>query len=143
MSFLNRDSNKNVYGETAFKKVTGTKKVIAANSTENIELTFPFTKGLIKGAKIINTHIGDSLNFKIKDTATNTYSQAPIEVFGANIVLNQFGFDVYLTNESLEDTAEFAGELYSGMILCCEYTNNTNESKTVYMNADIYELVME
>ena len=143
MSFLVRDANRNAEGETAYKKVTGVKKLIDPGSTENIELAFPFPKGLVKGAKIINTHIGDSLNFKIKDTDTNTYSQAPVESVGPNYILNQFGFNVYLTNESLEDTAEFAGVLYQGMVLTCEYTNNTSEAKTVYMNCDIYELKNE
>jgi len=136
MSFLDRDANKTADGATAYKKVTGAKKVIAAGQTEMIELIFPFTRGLIKGAKIINTHMGDKLQFKILDTANNDYSGQP----GSNFVLNQFGYDVYLIDGHLEDTAEFAGEIYQGMVICCEYTNNTNEDKTVYMNSDIYEL---
>jgi hypothetical protein len=140
MSFLDRNANLTAEGEEAAKKVTGSKTTIPAGETKDIRLVFPYAKGLIKGAKIINTHVGDSLNFKILDTDTNAYSQAPVEAVGPNYTLNQFGFDVYLPDGFLDDTADFAGTLYQGMILCCEYTNNTSSEKVVYMNSDIYEL---
>ena len=143
MSFLDRDANRNASGETAFKRVTGASKVIADGATENIDLIFPYAKGAIKGAIIVNTHIGDSLNFKICDNGANSYSGVDVEIAGPNVTLNQFGFDVYPPDGSIEDTAEFSGTLYVGMVIRCEYTNNSGEEKTVYMNSDIYELIKE
>lgn len=141
MSFLGRDENKTVEGYIAYKKVTGVKLLIPANSTLEIKYIVPFQMAVIKGVKVINTKIGDSLNFHIRDTVNNDYSGIdPAGPEGPSVMLQHFGVDVYLDNGSLEDTADFAARLYQGMQVCCEYTNNNSEDRIIYMNVDIYEL---
>lgn len=126
--------------KSIFKRVHGVSAIIAAGSTVDIDFVVPHPTVKFTGAEVINTHIGDRLDFTVHDNATNTYSGAPVETYGANLQLNQFGFGVYLPDGFYQNTSNYDADLYLGMIIRCSYTNNTGSSKTVYMNPWLHEV---
>lgn len=140
-SRLNPFADKKVSEGNLFKRVHGVSSLdIPANTTGYIELVIPYPQCKFSGAMIINCELGDTVDFLILDTATNTYSQAPIEMYGANFPLNQFGFDVVMPNGSYENTSNYDADLYQGMELLCAYKNNSATAKKVYMNVELHEV---
>lgn len=124
-----------------FKRIHGVSILVPANSTANLDFPIPYNICLFAGAEIFGTEIGDQVNFKLLDDAINTYSQAPVEQVGANYMLMQFGFGLFMPGGPYKNTSDYDAELYNGMIIRCEYTNNTNTDKTIYMNPEIHEVV--
>jgi len=133
-------SNKLPDGRVIHKRVTGVSTIIPANSTATLQLIVPYVEARFKGARLINTTMGDTVNFKILDDNLNTYSKFDASI-ATNVPLDQFGFNVYMTDGSFYETSKYAGSLFVGMVLDCEYTNNTNASKEIYMNCDIHEVI--
>lgn len=126
-------------GRSLFKRVHGVETTIPANSTGYLELAIPYAEVKFTGAAIFGSDLGDLLDFFVLDTDENTYSQVPLE-YGANYLLNQFGFDVRLPQDRYENTSNYDASLYYSMILCCAYKNNTDTEKTIYMNAELHEV---
>lgn len=127
---------KQINGKKLFKRVHGVSVSCPDGQTTNIDLVIPYTQCKFSGAEIFNTDFGDTVDFKVLDDSNNTYSGAP----GSNYQLNQFGFDVVMPSERYKNTSNYDADLYSGMILRCEYTNNSGSTKTVAMNAWLHEL---
>jgi hypothetical protein len=123
-----------------FKRVHGTHATIPANSTANIDFTVPYATAKFSGAELIGCAIGDVLDYTVHDTATNTYSQAPVGVVGANYQLNKFGYAVELPDGYYSNTSNYDADIYSGMIIRCTYTNNGNAAKYIAMNVWLHEV---
>jgi hypothetical protein len=122
-------------GKKLFKRCTGIPGVEIANgATENLDFVIPYPHMKIIGACIFNTNFGDTVNFYVLDDATGTYSGVP------NYVLNQFGFNVNLPEGSMENTCKYDADLYGGMKVRVEYTNNSGSTKIVYVNFDVHEV---
>lgn len=120
-----------------FKRVHGVSETITAGQTVNIDFVVPYAQCKFTGANIFGCKLEDTLNFKVLDDASNTYSGAP----GSNYMLNQFGYDVELPDNGVyENTSNYDADLYIGMILRCEYTNNGNADKYIAMNVWLHEV---
>lgn len=130
-------------GETIHKRVTGVSNTVLAGTTGFIDFTVPYVRSKLKGAKIINTAVGDYLDFVVLDTDTNYYSGYDPLIYGANLQIDKFGYNVYTPNNYLDDTADYAGDIYQGMIIRCVYTNSTPSDKIIYMNVDLHEVVVK
>ena len=115
-------------------KGTGTATVIPANSTVNIDYAIPYALVKYTGAEVLNCDMGDKADFKILDTPTGTYSGTP------NAVLNQFGFTWNMAPSYHKILMNYASDLYQGMRAVIIYTNNTNASKTIYVNHFMHEV---
>ena len=132
---------KEIGGLKLFKRVHGVSSAsIPANTTGYIILTVPYNICKFSGAELIGCIEGDSLDYLILDDANNTYSQAPVETYGANFPLNQFGFDVKMPNGRYNNTSNYDADLYLGMQLMCSYKNNTAEAQVIHMNVELHEL---
>lgn len=118
-------------GKKLYKRVHGVSTPID-NETKNIDFTVPYEACKITGVELINTDIGDSVNLKVLDTTTGTYTTI------ANYMLNQFGFNVYLAPGSHKEISQYDADLYLNMQLRIEYT--TEATKTVYVNFILHEV---
>jgi len=125
-----------------FKRVHGVPSVdIPAGLTGYVNLIIPYNACKFSGAEIINVELGDTLDFFVLDTPTNTYSSLPVETYGANFPLNQFGFNVVMPNsEQYKNTSNYDADLFLGMEIMCAYKNNSDTAKKVYMNVDLHEV---
>lgn len=133
--------SKAVVGGKLFKRVHGASSLsIPAGSTGYITLVVPYAICKFSGATIINTEIGDTVDFYVLDTPTNTYSQLPVGTYGANFPLNQFGFDVIMPNGDYTNTSNYDADLYQTMEVMAAYKNNGTAAKIVHMNVELHEV---
>lgn len=133
---------KTVNDKKLFKRVHGVESdLILANSIGYLTLVVPYDTCKFTGAVIINTDVGDKVDFLVLDTPTNSISGLDIGTYGANTPLNQFGIDVYMKDGSYKNTSEYDADLFKDMEIYCVYYNNTNSDKKVQMNVDLHEVV--
>ena len=125
-----------------FKRVHGASSIdIPANTTGYITFAVPYPVCKFSGATIINIDLGDTLDFFVLDTAVNTFSGLPVETYGANFPLNQFGFDVVMPNgNEYTNTSNYDADLYQDMQVMCAYKNNSATAKKVHMNVELHEV---
>lgn len=88
---------------------------VAGTSTHEIVVPYPEAK--INEAEFVNTSAGCTANLKILDTAAGTYSGVP------NLMLNQFGFNVNLTEGNYKDVSQYDADVYTGMRIVLEITS--------------------
>lgn len=109
---------------------------VQINSGQTVAITFviPYTQCKIAGAQILGCCVGDTVNFKVLDTASGLLSGIPF------YPLNQFGFNVNMPNGEYKKNYNYDADLYAGMVVSAEYTNNTTEQETIYVNIDLHEV---
>jgi hypothetical protein len=100
---------------------------------ENVKtITVPYNVVKINEIEILNALEHMSVDLKVRDTAAGTYSTVP------NMVLNQFGFSVYIRPGRFEDISQYDAELYTGMVLELKFTATIPQ--TVYVNIVFHEV---
>jgi len=119
-------------GKKLYKRVHG-KTISINNETKDIELVIPYDNCKITGVEFIGASIGDKANLKVLDTPTGTLSTIP------NYMLNQFGFDVYLSKDYHKETSQYDADLIKDMKLLIEYTT-TDTTKSIYANFILHEV---
>jgi hypothetical protein len=126
-------SKKTEDGRGLFLRKHGVKGVVAQNSTTEMMLIAPYPLSKIDEIEIVGCNNGDTVNFKVKDTDAGTYSGYP------NAMLNQFGFDVNMCDGMYKDKNPYDSDVYYGLKLIVEYTNNGPE-KTIGINYRLHEV---
>lgn len=97
-----------------YKRVTGIQPDLVVG--ENIiNFTVPYDWVKITGIEIVNTEALEYSNMYVYDTAAGTYSGYP------NAQLNQFGFNVNVTDHEYKWISEYDADIYRGMILRITY----------------------
>ena len=109
---------------------------IVAGQTTNIDFIVPYNTCKFSGAEIFGCDLGDTINYYVLDTTNNTYSGAP----GSNYQLNQFGFNVEMPSGEYENTSNYDADLYLGMVVRCQYTNNGQSTKYISSNLWLHEV---
>jgi hypothetical protein len=94
-----------------FRRKHGFNKLVAANSTEEIDLIVPYNICKINQVEFTNAVDGDTVSFKVHDTSTGLFSTVP------RYMLNQFGFDVELPNGFYTDKSDYDADLVLDMII--------------------------
>lgn len=123
-----------------FKRVHGCHATISAGQTVNIDFTVPHVWAKFTGAEINNCEVEDTLNFFVLDTYDNDISGLDPNVYGHNVPLNQFGFNVEMPNGPYKNTSDYDADLYEDMVIRCQYTNNGQSSKYIGMNIWLHEV---
>lgn len=127
--------------KSLYKRVHGVNGTIPANSSANIDFKIPYMTCKFNGANIFGVDLKDTLDFLILDTDTNQYSQLDVNTYGANVMLNQFGFDVEMPASGFyENTSNYDSDLQKDMIVRCVYKNNGTADKYISMNLWIHEV---
>jgi hypothetical protein len=123
-------------GKKLFGREHGVTPVtIAAGATGSLVFEIPYAAAKITGAHILGTKVGDTVNFKILDTDTGLLTTIPL------YPLNQFGFSVNMPDGEYKKSYTYDADLFLGLHISVEYTNNGTETITVSMNLDIHEVV--
>jgi len=152
--YLPKDANNNIFlpvasfaskaveGGKLFKRVHGVNNIIAAGTTGYVEFIVPYAACKFSGAEIIGADIKDTVDFFVLDNDTNTYSAAPVETFGPNFILNQFGFNVEMYPAGLvyKNESNYDADLFQTMQLLCAYKNNGAADKYIAVNFELHEV---
>jgi hypothetical protein len=118
-----------------------TKKLYARNvgfqqalstGANTISYTASYTWVKMLGVEVINCEALDTVDFKVYDTVTGTYSGY------ANALLNQFSFTHNLPKDYYIRMAQFDADVYPGMIIQVGYNSISN--KTVGINLIMNEV---
>lgn len=124
-----------------FKRVHGVKSAsINASAEGDIDFTIPYPHAKFTGAEMFGTELGDTVKFYVLDTANNDISGLDVGTYGANVPLNQFGFDVEMPPERYANTSDYDADLYQNMVIRCKYTNNGASAKVISMNVWLHEV---
>jgi len=106
---------------------------VLASQISTIEIPIDFDCK-VDVVEIINCDIGDSVNFKVLDDDTGSISGI------AKSVLNQYGYDVKMTDKFYREQNKYQADLNKGMYLLFEFSENANKNKTIYINIDFHEV---
>ena len=135
------NANKNVsqtptafaYKDNFFFRGTGKKFNCPAGQTTQIKLENTYAKAKFNGCSIMYGQDGDTCDLKVLDSTTGTYTTVP------NYLLNQFGFDWNITSQPMRETLPYDADIFLGMQLVVEYTNNGNSDVEVAVNFYLHE----
>lgn len=116
-----------------FFRGTGVKTICPAGQTTQIKITSAYPKAKFNGATIMYGQDGDVCNLKVLDSDTGTYTTVP------NYLLNQFGFNWNITKEPMKEKLPYDADIFLGMQLVVEYTNNGSSDIEVGVNFYLHE----
>jgi hypothetical protein len=124
-------ASKTIGPKKLYKRVHGIKSSLSIGLNSTTFVT-PHPECKITGVEVIGGSIGDTVNFKILDTATGTVSTIP------NYMLNQFGFNVNVCAGSYEHKSEYEADLFQGLQILVEYSSV--DAKSVGFNFILNEV---
>lgn len=107
---------------------------IAAGATVALVYEIPYAAAKITGAEIIGCQKGDTCNFKILDTDTGLLTTIPLHA------VNQFGFDVNMSSNTYIKEYSYDADLFLGLHVSIEYTNNGDAAIDVAVNLNLHEV---
>lgn len=122
-------------GKSLFRRKHGMSIGLTSLATTNATFTLPYNHCKINEIEAVGAVAGDYVNIKVLDSVNGDYTGTP------NAVLNQFGFNVYLSPDHYKDKCNYDADLYLGMQLKIEYTNSQDNTRTVYTNFGLHEVV--
>lgn len=118
-----------------FKRIHGTGTNCTFGEVTNIDFVIPYAQAKIAKISLHGCECGDTINLKFYDTPTGTVSTVP------NYMLNQFGFDVELSDGSFESKSEYDADVIGDMKIRVEYSNNGTVNKYIGLNIYLDQLV--
>jgi len=121
-------------GKKLYRRKHGKISTVSGNEEKVIDFVVPYPAVKINKVEIINAGMLDIVDFKILDTDTGGYSGVP------NYVLNQFGFDVVISDWFYFDESDYDADLYLGMVIRVIYKNKTNDIKNIGINYTLHEV---
>ena len=140
-AFADKKVTVNGLEKSLFKRVHGVSITIAAGVTGYLDFVIPYNTVKFTGAEIFGVQKGDQLDFLVLDTPTNTVSGLDVPTYGANFLLNQFGFNVKMPAVGeYKNTSQYDADLIKDMVIECAYKNNGNAAITIDMNVEIHEV---
>ena len=110
---------------------------IGPGETVTISLTVPYAAAKINKAEIVGCRFGDTVNLSVHDSVNGDYTTVP------DYKLNQFGFNVVMPDGFYVDKSEYDADLYTGMQIKVDYTNNGIDAVLVGVNYTLHEVVPE
>jgi len=128
-------------GSNLFRRKQGKKKTIAANTAATIIFTCPYGRAKINKLEIIGANSLDRVDLSVSspvDPATASAYGMP-----ANIMLNQFGFDVIVSDFLYSDKSDYDADVYAGFQIVIIYKNDTAIDTEVGFNLIFHEVVTQ
>lgn len=121
-------------GRRLFRRLHGSTLTLAASGDTVFSYTIPYATVKINAAEILWCPEGVTVDFKVKDNASGTYSGVP------NYTLNQFGFGVTVSQDYYQDHSEYEADLFAGMVIEFTFHNSTATTKTIGVNLTLHEV---
>jgi len=122
-------------GKKLYAREHGVPKItIAAGSTQALVFEVPYAACKITGASIVGCQKGDTCNFKILDTDAGLLTTIPL------YPVNQFGYDVNMPDGVYNREYNYDADLFLGLHVSIEYTNNGDEAIDISANLELHEV---
>ena len=118
-------------GGKLYARVQGVKYSLNTGSnTCNFSIPWPTCK--ITGIEIIGGELGDSVDLKVLDDSSGTYTTVP------NYLLNQFGYTVSVAPTFYSRQSAYDADLFQNMVIEIGYTSAS--AKDVWINYILHEV---
>jgi hypothetical protein len=126
-------------GEKLYRRKHGQKVTINANSEKEIIFTAPYTHSKINKLEIIDANALDRVDLYVKSPV----DPAVAALYGmpADYLLNQFAFDVVVSDLLYSDKSDYDADVYAGFQVIAKYKNDTGTNKEVGFNLIFHEVV--
>lgn len=140
------DSKELEDGHKLFKRFHGDKEgvnpfiQILPGDTEIIDISIDYDWAKIESMEVIGAGKQHSASLLILDTDNNDLSGAPLEVYGPNIPINQFAFNVGIAEGYHKFHSKYDADLQKTMIVQVEITNHSTEASNVALNLELNEV---
>lgn len=122
-------------GKKLYRRKHGYQVTLSASGSTFLIITCPYATAKINEAEILWAPEGVTLNMKIKDSVTGTYTTVP------NYPLNQFGFTVNVATTYFQDISAYDADIFQGMQIEFEFINNNGITKPIGINMVFHEVV--
>ena len=126
-------------GRSLFRRKHGQKETILANSEKEIIFTVPYGQAKINKLEVIDANALDRIELYVKSPVDPTTAAA--YGFPADYLLNQFGFNVVVSNLLYSDKSDYDADVYAGFQIVVKYKNDTASDKEVGFNLIYHEVV--
>ncbi|NVM33943.1 MAG: hypothetical protein HWN81_00005 [Candidatus Lokiarchaeota archaeon] len=131
-------------GKRLFRRKHGFNITVDANGNNELVLTVPYAAAKINELELVNCEAGDKVDFMVYDSEQGLYQinilGMPAEQVNPNLMLNQFGFGVYLPDGAYKDISKYDADVYGTMRLKIKYYNNSAIQRTIYGNIVYHEV---
>ncbi len=121
-------------GKKLYRRKHGYSLTLNANGDTVYTITVPYLEAKINEAEIIHCPEGVTLDMKVKDSTTGTYTGTP------NYLLNQFGFNINVGKDLFSDKSDYDADVFTGMQLEFTFHNSTATSKEIGINIVFHEI---
>jgi hypothetical protein len=132
-------------GKVLYAKIHGQKSNVSAGANHRFQLTIPYTEAYFQGAEIIEDIIGVS-DFTIRSpdqVAADDFSDPDPanHIYGGHI--EQYGYSVNMGVIKYIREAKYAARLPQGLVVECNVTNDTAETKEIGVNFILHDIRTE
>lgn len=117
--------NETADGKVLYIKVHGLKAIVLSGDTHSFQLAVPYDEIYFQGAEILVDVIGVS-NFSVNHP-----------VYGS---LEQYGYNVNMGTVKYIRESKYGARIPKGLLLTCDYTNDTLETLEVGVNFLMHEM---
>jgi hypothetical protein len=122
-------------GKKLYKRIHGmAKQTISASGSHEFDFVVPYPHVKMTAVEIIGSNGDCTATLKVTDDDSGTYSTIP------NYLLNQFGFDANVPKDFYRSQSQFDADLYYGMHLLVNISNNNASSVDVSINIELDEV---
>lgn len=129
-------------GRGLFRRKRGVRADCDVGETA-IDMIIPYASCKIDGLELIGCGATDDVDLIVLDSASGAIQQfmgVPAESIIPNLILNQFGFDVAVSDSYYSDSSSYDADLVSGMIVRVVYKNKGAGTKNVGVNFVLHEV---
>jgi len=124
-----------------FQRISGKQQSAIMNVDTTIDYVIPYDVCKITGIEIIGCKHLDVVDLMVLDTPTNTISGLDVPTYGANYQLDQFGYDVNVSNDRFNHQSKYDADLIKDMVVRIIYKEKNAMTKTVSINYDLHEVI--
>lgn len=121
-------------GLKLFRRKHGYKETILAGQSKATKIAVPYNQCKINKLEVIAANPLDRIDLKVLDTPTGTLSTIP------NFMLNQFGFNVIVSELIYSDKSDYDADLIKDMQIEITYYNDSAQDITVGYNVIFHEV---
>lgn len=121
-------------GKKLFRRKHGYTLTLAASGSTTYTITVPYTAAKINEAEILWAPEGVSVDMKVKDSTTGTYTTV------SNATLSQFGYSVAVAKDFFHDYSQYDADVFLNMQLEFTFTNASTTEKIIGINVTFHEI---
>lgn len=121
-------------GKKLYRRKHGVKGTCSVGEETPIDFIIPYGHCKIDEVELIDSNTGDVADIMILDSDIGSYSGVPY------LTLNQFGYDVNISEGYYSDSSNYEADLYLGMVVRVLYKNLGDTEANFGINLVLHEV---